>query len=177
MFKFTILWNVEMLYLAIFQKRYLFIFFFFTKAFLCCLFSLQPWLKLRGHDQQVAISLGKDLFQLDLHCPVCVDTGGSSSPGQQRLWLKYKEPQLIDATMLCSIGFVSVKSVKEQIYVTTRGFKGALRLVGRIQDCFWLWLVPGIFCSFHGAGKNRLDKNLVEMCPAPDLSVTQSVLI
>lgn len=51
-------------------------------------FSLQPWLQLRGHDQQVAIGVGEDLLQLDLYRPVRVDTGGSAGPGQQRLWLK-----------------------------------------------------------------------------------------
>lgn len=54
-------------------------------VFLCRLLSLQPRRQLRGHDQQMAVGVGEDLLQLDLHRPLCVDAGGPAGPGQQRL--------------------------------------------------------------------------------------------
>lgn len=35
---------------------------------------------LRNHDQQMAICLGEDIFQLDWHRAVCVDSGCSAGP-------------------------------------------------------------------------------------------------
>lgn len=42
----------------------------------------QPWLQVWGHHQQVAVCVGEDLLQLDLHRTLCVDIGGSTGPGQ-----------------------------------------------------------------------------------------------
>lgn len=49
--------------------------------------SLQPRLHLRDDDQQVAVCVGEDLVQLDLHRLVRVDAGGTARPRQQRLRL------------------------------------------------------------------------------------------
>lgn len=49
----------------------------------CVPVSLQPRLQQREHEQQVALSVGEDLLQLGLHCPICVDPGGSAGAGQQ----------------------------------------------------------------------------------------------
>lgn len=40
---------------------------------------------LRDNDQQVAVGVGEDLFQLDWHCAVRVDSGGSAGSHQPRL--------------------------------------------------------------------------------------------
>jgi len=50
-------------------------------------FLSQPGFFLWDHDQQVAVCLGEDIFQLDWHRAVRVDSGCSAGSYKPRLWL------------------------------------------------------------------------------------------